>query len=109
MSEVVGQCSIDGLEGLKKQNPRMILFVSKEGCGGCEEMRGLLKENVGEKIPVIEAGVEDTSCLNVAKELKVDFTPTVIYYKDGKEERRIFADGKRTQDDFRKELRAIVA
>jgi len=72
-------------------------------------MRGLLKETIGEKCPVIEAGVEDTSCLNVAKELGVSITPTVIYYKDGKEERRISVDGKKTQDDLRKELREIVA
>ncbi len=110
-SEVVGSCSIEGLEGLKKSNAEkgMLLFVSKSGCQGCEEMRGLLKETIGEKLPVIESGVEDKDCLNVAETIGVTVTPTVIYYKNGEEKRRISVDGKKTQDDLRKELREIVA
>lgn len=108
-TEVVASCSMDQLGQFKEQYKEtgFFLLVTQPGCGHCEEMRSVLKEVVKEKIPVIDAGLEDRDCKNVAEQLGVGETPTLFFYKDGKEE-RIQPDGKLTWDDMRNKIRSLV-
>lgn len=100
---------MENFEALKEMyKDGMLLFISQNGCGGCEQVRGLIAETVKDKIPVVEAGIEDLDCANVAEHLGVGVTPTVIFFKDKEEKARIAADGKLTADDIRAKLRELV-
>lgn len=106
----VQSCSVENLQKIKEGNKQgVFVYFSKEGCGGCDTMDGLLKEcDPSGKIPIVEAGVDDAACMGIAEGLQVKYTPTVVYYKDGAEQARISADGTATPDDMRKRLREIV-
>ncbi len=112
MSEqVVASCSLDQLGQLKEQYKEsgFFLLVSQPGCGHCEEMKGVLKDIVKEKVPIIDAGLEDGECKSLAEQLNVGVTPTLFFYKGSTETMRLEPDGKLTWDDMRQKIRELVA
>jgi len=62
---------------------------------------------VGEKLTILDAGVEDPKCNDLADKFNVAKTPTAFFYKGGEQKARIDTDGK-TYEQIRQELAALI-
>lgn len=110
LPRAVEGCSLENFTTIKQTYPEGVaLFVSKPGCPDCETMRTMLKKLVVPVKPVIEASLADSQCEAIADLLKVEKTPTVVYFKKGAEDRRIEPDGVKGWAEFAADLSEIAS
>ncbi len=80
-------------------------------------MRGLRRDGEGDgrggggdKKPILKADlIEDPNRLTLAIRLKAEITPTLICFVGDKEVASLVPDWIKTPDDFRRELKEIIA
>lgn len=98
--EIVGACDLESLQKLGEENNEykngFFLLVSQPSCGHCDTMRRVLDRSVKTLKPIVEASLNDKKCGELADALKVEITPTILYYEGKDEKHRIIPDGKIT-------------
>jgi len=105
--QIVETCSLDRISKLCAENPNGVLAVfTQESCPYCPPGLKAAKESaVKSKVTVVEAPLEKNDCVDLATKYKVNRTPTMIYFKDGKERARVPIAGK-SWGEIKKYLRA---
>ena len=101
MSEVpMESCPINSVQEIKDSHKEKGVFVvvTQDNCNNCAEAKKILSEECTGKKDVVE--VPAKACIPIANDLGVKQTPTVFFYKGGKET-RLEADGSMTWEQFR--------
>ena len=110
LPKAVTGCSLENLATIKSTYPEGVaMFVSKPGCPDCETMREMLMNLVVPVKPVIEASLGDPACEAIADLLKVQRTPTIVYFKNGAADKRVEPDGTKGWAEFAVDLNEIAS
>lgn len=101
-SEVAGPgvCEPGALEKLIAKAEKAVVYVRQDGCKVCESMeKEVLAKIPFDGVPKIEitAGKVPT-CDKLADELKIEATPTLLFYAKGKEVSRMQGARKAQED-----------
>ena len=106
--ETVMTCSIESLDQISSRDGKGVFVVfTQEGCGYCEPFLAETDKALLNKVIIAESSFDDKQCLDLAKKYNVPGTPVGVYFKDGKEVRRVDPLGK-TWDVIRGELNEIA-
>ena len=99
-------CSIDGLQRFREKNKDgAVAIITQKGCEPCTPQKKALKAIVG-NLPIIEIPAEKTECDAILDELKVEDTPTVLFFAHGDMKR--VSDGTKTYEEVAEEVKALM-
>jgi len=106
--ELVKTCNIESIESISRENKEgVFVVVTQPNCGSCEPFFQEAEKVIGQRLPIVEANLEDENCKALATQLKIAGTPAAVYFKDGKEVARLDPAGK-TWDSVRNEIAEMI-
>lgn len=75
-----------------EQKEDFVMYIYKNTCGVCKEMKSQINsaiEESGAKIYALNADLEENVSIGFFEKYKLEKTPTIVYYENGLEKRRL--------------------
>jgi len=95
-------CNEEALVKILQENPRLLVFVSNDMCGMCNYAEGAVaqaEEQVGSKVATLDLKLgPEPECEELARKLRIQGVPQVIYFENGQEKKRIIFSGNIDKD-----------
>jgi thioredoxin-related protein len=109
--ETIGSCSTDTIKKLgtdTEYRKGFFLLFSQPKCDYCDAMRNVIDSTVKSLKPIVEATLSDKECGKLADELRIEITPTILYFEGSEEKQRIAPDGKMTWQDVESQISKLA-